>query len=192
MSVESLKNKILSYSHVNEEDLNHFASFAKRIKIKKGDFLFKEGDHVDHFYYIDKGILLFYRLIDGVEKVIEFFLEDEFTTDLFSYEKNHPTVCSAKALEDVEILLLPKEDLEKLYDSSMDMQRFGRRLMLDEYMKLLVRSKNKDILSNEERYLRLMDRRHDLSQRVPQYMIASYLGLTPVGLSKIRKRLSRG
>ena len=189
--MDLIKNKILQYSHVNDEDLNELIAHCQLLHVKKGDFLFKEGELVDHFYYVQKGILLFYRLIDGVEKVIEFFLEDEFTTDLFSYTRNQPTVCSAKALEDVEVLKVHKDFLEPHFDKSMDMQRFGRQLILDEFMKLMVRSSNKDILSNEERYLRLMDRRHDLSQRVPQYMIASYLGLTPVGLSKIRKRLSK-
>jgi len=189
--VQLIKEKILSYSPVNELDLNRLASEFKTLTIKKGDFLFKEGEMVEHFYYVEKGILLFYRLIDGVEKVIEFYLENEFTTDLFSYTRKEPTVCSVKALEDVVVHMIPKRILEEIYDHSMDLQRFGRKLMLDEYMKLMVRSANKDILSNEDRYLRLMDRRHDLSQRVPQYMIASYLGLTPVGLSKIRKRLSR-
>lgn len=189
--MDSIKNKVLQYSHVNDEDLNKLVSSFSSLEIKKGEFLFKEGDMVDHFYYVEKGILLFYRLIDGVEKVIEFFLENEFTTDLFSYTRNEATVCSVKALEDVVVKIVPKNVLEGLYDESMDLQRFGRLLILDEYMKLMVRSSNKDILTNEDRYLRLMDRRHDLSQRVPQYMIASYLGLTPVGLSKIRKRLSK-
>ncbi|MEE9373826.1 MAG: Crp/Fnr family transcriptional regulator [Saprospiraceae bacterium] len=189
--MDLIKKKILQYSNVSDEDLDELTGNCKHYKVKKGDFLFKEGDFVDHFYYVEKGILLFYRLIDGVEKVIEFFLEDEFTTDLFSYERGRPTVCSAKALEDVEVLMIHKDKLDAHYDKSMDMQRFGRKLVLDQFMKLMVRSKNKDILSNEDRYLRLMDRRHDLSQRVPQYMIASYLGLTPVGLSKIRKRLSK-
>jgi len=190
--VEALKQKILSYSHVDDEHLNEIITHAKPFSIKKGEFLFKEGDMVEHLYFINKGIILFYRLIDGVEKVIEFFLEDEMTTDLFSYVRAKPTVCSAKALEDVEGLMMQRGKVEEIYDKSVQMSRFGRKMLVEEYMKSIERSKNKDILSNEERYLRLMDRRHDLSQRVPQYMIASYLGLTPVGLSKIRKRLSRG
>ena len=189
--MNSIREKVLQYSLVNDEDLDNLIDAFKELKIKKGDFLFKEGEMVEHFYYVDKGILLFYRLIDGVEKVIEFYLENEFTTDLFSYTRVEPTVCSVKALEDVVVQMIPKKIIDDMYDQSMDLQRFGRKLILAEYMKLIVRSSNKDILSNEERYLRLMDRRHDLSQRVPQYMIASYLGLTPVGLSKIRKRLSK-
>jgi CRP-like cAMP-binding protein len=189
--VNRIRDKILSYSSVNELELNSLIEFFKPIHLKKGEYLFREGDIVDQFYFVDKGILMFYRMIDGTEKVIEFYLENEFTTDLFSFIKNEPTVCSVRALEDVIVYSIPKKFLEDHYSKSIDLQKFGRKLVESEYMKLMIRSSHKDILSNEERYLRLMDRRHDLSQRVPQYLIASYLGLTPVGLSKIRKRISQ-
>ena len=189
--MQLIKDRILAYHHVNERDLNALVEQFETIELQKGEFLSREGDVVDRFFFVEKGILLFYRLIEGVEKVIEFYLENEFTTDLFSYIKEEPSVCSVKALEDVIVHAIPKVKLEYAYENSMDLQRIGLLLMQEEYMKLMVRSANKDILSNEERYLRLMERRHDLSQRVPQYLIASYLGLTPVGLSKIRKRISQ-
>lgn len=189
--MNTIKEKILGYTKVNDDVLDSFLSHFRPIHLKKGEYLSKEGDIVDQFYFVEKGILLFYRLIDGTEKVIEFYLENEFTTDLFSFIKNEPSACSVKAMEEVIVHAISKSVLEEHYDKSIDLQRFGRMLIESEYMKLLIRSSNKDILSNEERYLRLMDRRHDLSQRVPQYLIASYLGLTPVGLSKIRKRISK-
>ena len=83
-----------------------------------------------------------------------------------------------------------KADAEKLFDASHQLERFGRLSMQEAFLKLITRVERMSMRSNEQRYLRLLEKRPELFQRVPNYLIASYLGMTPVGLSKLRKRLS--
>jgi len=189
--LEVLKNKIRSIFPVNDEDLEFTAQFYKKIFVKKGDVLLKPGQYVKHFYFMEKGCVCYYTLFDGVEKVMDFFTENDFFTDLYAYIEDIPSNSFLSATENCVIYSILKEDIQKSFDRSHEYERYGRLLVQDNFIRTyrqLVLARN---LSNEDRYLRLLDKRPDLVQRVPQYLIASYLGLTPVGLSKIRKRLSK-
>ena len=187
--MEPLREKLLSYCHLSDDELDRLISSFSTIKLKPGEKLFNEGDIVQSFYYILSGVLVYTSVVDGNNSVIEFYSDGEMHTDFYSYSKGKPTVCSAEAEEATTVLTIKKEILENLYDSSMSLQRFGRKFMEEYFLHILRRNYEKQIFSNEERYKRFLDKRYELSQRVPQYKIASYLNITPVGLSKIRKRM---
>ena len=189
--MEQLRDKILSYTKVSDEELTHFFQFFKPLSFKKGDFIQKEGQYCRHFYFVKKGCLSVYTIYEGQERVVDFITEGNFFTDFYSYLRNSPSLCFIKALENTEVSIISKEDFDKVYDRSQAIERFNRKYVEEAFLKEIIKSTNKNALSNEERYLRLLRKRPSLSQRVPQYLIASYLGVTPVGLSKIRKRLSR-
>lgn len=189
--MEKLREKILSYNKVSDEDLNYLMQFFKPLSFKKGDFLQKGGQYCRHFFYIKSGCLSVYSIYEGQERVVDFITEGDFFTDFYSYLRNSPSLCFIKALENTEIGIISKEDFDKVFDRSPAIERFSRKYTEESFLTVLINSTNKNALSNEERYLRLLRKRPSLSQRVPQYLIASYLGVTPVGLSKIRKRLSR-
>lgn len=188
--MQNLRKKIGSYNQLTEDDLNFVSQFYKLKTVAKGGFLLKQGQMVDHFYYLEKGCIYYYLIKDGEEKVMEFFTEDSIFTDLYAYIEEIPTHCYLKAAEDSVLYAISKADVYKSFDYSPRLERFGRLSMQDAFVKAYRRISHLNNLSNEERYLRLLEKRSDLFQRVPQYLIASYLGLTPVGLSKIRKRLS--
>jgi CRP-like cAMP-binding protein len=187
--MELLREKLLSYCPLSDEDLQELMSSFSTVKLEAGESLFSEGDIVQSFYFILSGVVVYSSVIDGNDSVIEFYSDGEMHTDFYSYSKSKPTVCSAVAEENSTVLTVNKEKLEKLYESSMSMQRFGRKFMENYHLHILRRNYEKQIFSNEERYRRFLDKRYELSQRVPQYKIASYLNITPVGLSKIRKRM---
>jgi CRP-like cAMP-binding protein len=128
---------------------------------------------------------------DGGTKVLEFYTEDVFFTDLPSYVKGAPSKYFLRATEDTIVYAIKKTYTEKSYDESHQLERFGRLSMQEAFIKSYSRVERMNNRTNEERYLRLLEKRPGLLQRVPQYLIASYLGLTPVGLSKIRKRLMK-
>ena len=158
---------------------------------KRQDYLFKEGQPVNHFYYVEKGCFCFYVLKDGVEQVLEFYTENEIFTDLYAFLEEKLSGSFVKATEDSILYKVSKKNVEKIFNHSHQLERFGRLSMQESFLKSFrnaARIKNR---SNEERYLRLLEKRPDLFQRVPQYLIASYLGITPVGLSKLRKRLTK-
>ncbi len=190
--LENLKRKVLSYTQVSTDILEHQMQFYTRLDLKKGETLISPGQLVKHFYYVAEGCIYYFKVEDGEEKVLEFYTEDVFFTDLPAYVNEARSNYYLKASENSTVYAVTKSDAENSFKTSHDLERFGRLSMQEAFMKILTRVERLSSRSNEERYLRLLDKRPDLFQRVPQYLIASYLGLTPVGLSKIRKRLGKG
>ncbi len=190
--LESLKSKILSYTRVDDIQLDYWLQVYQKIELKKGEVLIAPGQLVKHFYYVAQGCIYYYKLEEGEQKVLEFYTDDVFFTDLLAYVKGTYSNYYLKASEDTIVYAIQKSDAERSFEKSHQLERFGRLSMQEAFMKIFTRVERLSSKSNEERYLRLLEKRPDLFQRVPQYLIASYLGLTPVGLSKIRKRLGKG
>ncbi len=188
---ENLKNKILSYTAVNTEILTAELNKYQSLELEKGEFLVKPMEVVDQFYYLEKGCICYYKEEEGEIKVLEFYTEDVFFTDLPSYVNQRPSNCYLKAIEPSIVFAVKKDIAEKSFNNSHELERFGRLSMQEAFMKLFSRVERMSIRSNEERYLRLLEKRPELFKRVPNYLVASYLGMTPVGLSKLRKRLSK-
>jgi len=189
---ENLKQKILSYTPISDEVLREQLQYYKRIDLKKGETLVVPGQLVDHFYYVAIGCIYYYKLDEGEQKVLEFYTDDLFFTDLPAYVKGTASHYYLKASEATVVYAIKKSDAENSFERSHQLERFGRLSMQEAFMKIFTRVERFNSRTNEERYLRLLAKRTDLFQRVPQYLIASYLGLTPVGLSKLRKRLGKG
>lgn len=189
--LETLKNTIRSYADVSDADMKYGLQFYRKETFKKGEFLLEPDQYSTNFYFMQKGCVSYYTIENGVTQVMEFFTEGYFFTDLYAYIQETPSYSYLQALEDCEIYAISKSDVQKVFDYSHQMERFGRLSMQRTFVISFQRLNQLKNLSNQERYLRLLQKRPDLFQRVPQYLIASYLGLTPVGLSKIRKRLSQ-
>lgn len=164
--------------------------FYREIGFNKGDLLIKPDQYVRYFYFLKKGCICYYTEDGAGTKVMEFFTEGDFFTDLYAYIEEIPSASYLSATEDCIVYAILKEDVEKSFDRSHELERFGRLSMQDGFVQLFRRNNHLKNLTPQERYQRLLQKRPDLFQRVPQYLIASYLGLTPVGLSKIRKRLA--
>lgn len=191
-TLKNIKKKVLSYTPVDSDLLDYALSFYETISLKKGKKLVCEGDHVNYFYYLDSGCISYYKMEEGEIKVLEFYTQDVFFTDLMAYVKGTPSNYFLEAVEDSTILAVRKDLAEASFDRSHQLERFGRLSMQEAFIKMLHRVDRLNHRSNEERYRRILQKRPDLLQRVPQYLIASYLGITPVGLSKLRKRLGKG
>lgn len=189
--MENLKTKILSYTKIDDAVLESEMKNYRRIVLQKGETLLEPGHVATHMYYLEKGCISYHKEEEGEVKVLEFYTEDVYFTDLLSYVNQTLSKYYLKALEPCVVLAVDKKGLEKSFSNSHQLERFGRLSMQEAFTKLLSRVERMSIRSNEERYLRLVEKRPDLFQRVPNYLIASYLGITPVGLSKLRKRLSK-
>lgn len=188
--MEDLKKTIRSYSEVSDSDMEFGLRFYKKRTFKKGDFLLKPGQYIEHFYFMKQGCVSYYTVENGTSQVMEFYTEGYFFTDLYAYIQEIPSGSYLEALEDVTVYWITKADVQKVFDHSHQLERFGRLSMQRTFVINFQRINDLRNLSNQERYLQLLKKRPELFQRVPQYLIASYLGITPVGLSKIRKRLS--
>lgn len=191
LHLKNLKRKILSYTSVDDAVLQEQLQFYERLDLEKNDTLVSPGQLVQHFYYVAAGCIYYYKLDEGEQKVLEFYTEDIFFTDLPAYVKGTPSNYFLKASEATVVYAIKKTDAENSFEKSHQLERFGRLSMQEAFMKIFTRVERLNSRTNEERYLRLLEKRPDLFQRVPQYLIASYLGITPVGLSKLRKRLGK-
>lgn len=141
--------------------------------------------------FLLKGNTRVYEIVEGIEVNRVFFLEKNFVTEYFSFITQTPSKEWIVCLEDCQVLMIYYNDMQKLYEKHKSIERVGRRVAEQMY----IRQRNKVaqflILNPEERYLYLMKENPQLFEQVPHYHIASYLGITPQSLSRIRKRLEQ-
>lgn len=162
------------------------------VEIKKKEILLFVGDHSSHMRFISEGCLRSYYM-DGEAKehVIQFGIEDWWINDLYSYLSNTPAKQFIQAIENSVILQIHKDKLNELYISVPTLERFFRLKFENAYVSLQERTINTMSKTAEERYIEFRSKYRDIEQRVPQYMVASYLGITPEFLSKLRKNISK-
>jgi CRP-like cAMP-binding protein len=131
-----------------------------------------------------------YYTRDGEEKTTYFYFENHLVSSYFSAITGKPSELTIEALTDSRLLTFPYAHLKSLYDQSPKWERFGR--LLAEYVAMGLEERMAGLLmmSPEERYLQLLQgNKQKIIERIPQHYIANYLGITPVSLSRIRKRL---
>ena len=156
---------------------------------KKGEYFVKEGGSCPYVGYIFSGTFSYYYIINGQQLTRQFFFENNFMSNYKSYITSEKSKAWIEALEDATVILIKSEDLFKLYKESIKFQELGRKVA--EYLFLTISEKYESFFleTAEQRYLNLIKNRPKVISNIPQYMIASYLGITPEGLSRIRKRL---
>jgi len=177
--------------HLTDEEFNISAKYFVPKTIKKHQFLLNEGIVCKHIGFVNSGCLREYT-IDGKgdEHIIQIAIEDWWVSDLHSFLSGLPATNNIDALQDSEVLLLEKSAREELLDNCPKMERFFRLLI--EANQVAARTRIADSLgaSAEERYLKFIKTYPKHFEQVPQNQIASYLGITPQSLSRIRKELS--
>jgi len=188
---ENILNNIKRYVSLNKDDEKQFISIIKTTKIKRKQFIVQPGFVCTHQTYVVKGTLRVYFINkQGNEHTIQFAVDDWFASDHYSYINQVPATIYIEALEDSHIQQIEFNDVEHLCLKNQKIERFFRMVAQKSFAYAQRR-----ILSNldktaEERYLEFLSMYPNIVQRVPQYALASYLGMSPEFLSKIRKRLA--
>ena len=177
--------------HLRDEEFSRCTQFFIPRKVKKRQFLLQEGDICRHIAFVNSGCLRAYTVDHkGEEHIIQFAIEDWWISDLNSYLTGSPATYNIDALQDSEVLLLEKSARDKLLEAVPSIERFFRLLQEANYIATHRRINNSLSASAEERYLQFIKTYPALVEQVPQGHIASYLGITPQSLSRIRKELS--
>jgi len=187
-----LKKHISSRVPLTDEELNICTNYFVSKKLKKHQFLLNEGDVCRYIGFVNSGCLREYKIDNkGAEHIIQFAIEDWWISDLHSFLSGLPATYNIDALQDSDILLLEKSARGKLLDACPKMEGFFRLLMEGNYVATHQRVADSLSASAEERYLKFIKTYPKLLEQVPQNHIASYLGITPQSLSRIRKELSQ-
>lgn len=176
---------------IEEDTWQEFASKLCVRKYRKGELLIKPGVACNYVSYINHGLLRSYYLVDGKEIITSFFAEDCYFSDYESFLSRKPAVMYSEAIEDTEVVELNYDDLQSLYSAYPQCERVGRLVAESLFVHLSNRNSSFMLDTPEQRYYRFQQECEPIVQRIPQYMIASYLGITPEALSRIRSRISR-
>ncbi len=188
MKAQILGN-IKSIVTLNEAEEKAFADILTVKQFKKKEFLLKEGQICANVSFVNNGCMRLFYNVDGVENTIQFFFSGSWYTDYSSFLTGATTIENMQALEPCEIVQFKKEDLYTLFNEFPIFEKVGRILAENAFLSL---SRLNQMLTNEEpqqRYLSLIKQRPNVVEKIPQHYIASYLGIKPESLSRIRKRI---
>lgn len=179
--------------HITLDDVEKsiLLSLLESRSLKAGEFLEKAGEFSTHFIFVNMGCLMaYYTQEDGVERVMQFATANWWTGDLHSCTKHTASAYSTRALIDSEVLLLEWQGLDALLTRVPKFEKYFRKLFQNSLVAHQQRIMETISYSAEQRYESFRERYPTLEQFVPQKYIASYLGVTPEFLSKVRRRLA--
>lgn len=160
-------------------------------KVRKRQYMLNEGEVCKYNLFVAKGLLRSFGVEEnGYEQVVQFAVEGWWISDLNSFFSGDVAVYNIEALEDCELLLLTRQSMDEMLEKLPKMERYFRLLMQNHIVALRQRIIASQRHSAEERYIRLIEGFPTILARVPQQYIASYLGMTPETLSRVRKQIS--
>lgn len=189
-----MENKFVAYfskiSPLSKEESAAIAESMQTKTFKKGDFLLREGQVAANTYFILEGCVREYLLTDGEEKTTNFFTEEKWAISLNGFTPDNPAKHNWVCVEDTTVVAGDEQQAQDIF------KRFPRFETLSRTIMEAAFAEQKEALTSyytdspEQRYLKLLESRPGLIQRIPQYQLASYIGVKPESLSRIRKRLA--
>ena len=188
--INSLLNSIQNVIPLSPAEVDIVTSLFKQKRYKKGEYFLEEGRICKQVGFVAKGLLRYYINHDGQEKIYDFSQENEYVCNYESFLPQLPSSKNIQALEDSEVFVISHADLQLLYANVRGGERFGRVAIEAVFVKLLQDISSLYTETPELRYERFLKNHADLQQRISQYHIASFVGVKPQSLSRIRKRNS--
>jgi CRP-like cAMP-binding protein len=188
---ELLYKKITETISITDEEFDFCKTLFLPKKLRKRQYLLQDGDVNKYTAFVSKGLLRSYTVDEkGNEHILQFAFEGWWMGDLYSFLTDEPSSFNMEALEACELLLITKPSWELLLNKIPAFERYFRILIQNNLIATQKRLMGSLSKSAEEKYVNLINNFPACLQRVPQHMIASYLGITPETLSRIRSQIA--
>ena len=187
--VSDFVKHIRRHVELDEHEVQTLYKYVKPLSLKKKEYLLKEGQVCRALYFVEKGCLrMFFISSKTTEQITQFALDGWWISDYFSFMDNKPSDYFIQTIEKSEILSIDASSFDDLLKEIPQMERYFRIIMQRALAASQLRIKYMFEMTKEEFYLHFSTSFPEFVQRVPQYMIASYLGLTPEYVSELRKK----
>ncbi len=187
--IEQIKIELNKRLELPDQLFNLFWSKLKPVFVAKGDLFLEHGMLCQSLALIEKGAFYSYYLKEGNEIIEGFCFEGCFMTDYPAFITHSISRKNFKALENSNILTITNVEVQALYSQNVLFERAGRLMAENLFAAWELKLQDTIFLTPTERYLKLLKNSNKLLQRVPQYLIASYLNITPQYLSQVRKKI---
>ncbi|MEO5967261.1 MAG: Crp/Fnr family transcriptional regulator [Ferruginibacter sp.] len=187
----ALKTYLIEKAGLTEDEFKKLEVGIKYKSISKGNFLLREGEVCEATFFVETGVLRSFSIDEsGKEHIIQFAPENWFISDRGSVYFNEVSEIFIDAVEDTKVAIIDSEFLTKASKISSAFRAYNDKLLHNHIRHLQKRLNLLLSATSEKRYLNFINLYPDLTLRVPQWMIASYLGITPESLSRVRKELA--
>lgn len=186
----SFRKLIEQFVKLTDEEWELMVPHLSEKVIKKNDYMIREGQVGKELGYVVQGDMRHFYTRNGEEKTTYFYFENALVGPYVSCVTMQPSQLSIEALTETRLLVFPYATMKSLYAQSHTWEKFGR--VLAEYLAIGLEERMVGLLtlSPEERYVQLLEsNKKKILERIPQHLIANYLGVTPVSLSRIRNRI---
>lgn len=188
-SFDILVYTLKSITTLEPEEEQLFLNAFKPYVLKKNDYFLQATEVNTKLGFLSKGLVRYFVFKNDEEATLEFTKEGEFVADYGSFISKEPSIQNIQALEDCEFLVIDYEALQKLYKVSRNANLLGRVIIEHRFIIMVNQLLTVHRYNPEDRYRYFLEHYKDLTQRIPQYLIASYVGVKPQSLSRIRKRI---
>ncbi len=191
MEYKNVLNHISNKVPLTEEEENIIASKLKLKHYLKGQYIIQEGDVNRHQVFVVSGkVRTFYLDQSGKEHIVAFGIENWWTGDICSFSTQTPAEFNTQCIDKTTVVRISYDDMEQLYSEVPKLERYFRIILQAAYGSMTKRIIRNHSMPAKERYVLFTETYPEIVQQVPQYMIASYLGITKEFLSNIRSQLS--
>jgi CRP-like cAMP-binding protein len=186
---EMLFDHLARFVQINEQEREILLAKLRYKKVSKKDFLLKQGQICTGNYFVLSGCIRLYSVTDnGTEQILQFAIPGWWISDYHSFQNNIPSAYTIQAVEDSEIAIITRSDADELFQQIPVLNNYFRLLMQRAYVAALRKMELLLVTSAEDRYFQFVNTYPEFVQRIPQYMLASFLGFTPEFLSMLRAK----
>ena len=166
-------------------------SSFKPLSISKGTFFLRAGEVNKHVGFLDKGLVRYFVYKNDEESTFEFTKEGDFIADYQSFNNHSASLQNIQAIEDCDLLLINYPSVQNIFNTTKNGNLIGRHIIEHRFDVMVSRLLALYMQNPEERYKGFISQYSDLTQRIPQYLIASFVGVQPQSLSRIRRRFAK-